>query len=462
MSNDSTPINQDLTEPIGLAIVLMEDLGPQTYINISTLDELSSMYLAVKGFTAFMTGFERAEFGPGKIRGILQIPETLQYAVALDLNMRGSGFEDDPRLQKNRTGVVCLIATEEKLASIRKYYNETEQFLIGLQFKTLHIIIILLCIKIDNRVDLVGFILLQDVKIILEMVLQIKSTQPESPGFGDHQEVVVAGEFPQQSPPPVCIQPEHILIKPDLAAAQGGYSLLLHDDLVDRILCQDIAMGIPPLDRQFTEIHFKVQVADPGLGFEGYPDGFGFPVRIGAQVEDPGIFIAFGQVVFLVPCDPGDRTAFHHGISALAIPVNEVINGPGIILLEHGYVDDILTSKYLLVYLGHLERPIPADRQDIIDIRTVTNKLVFLQGSAEETFLPVDIQFLVGRNHFGRHDGIKTPDLCTSFPSFSVFLLYLLVIIDRERDDVCQMVFYFIYLFFNASDMFIRLERIIF
>ncbi len=118
------------SKDIGLAIILMEDMGPQPEINLSSLDEISSMYLAVKGFTAFMTGFERNSFGPGKIRGILQIPESELYAVALDLNMRGTGFEEDPRLQKGRMGVVCLITDEEKLKLIRKYYTETETFLI--------------------------------------------------------------------------------------------------------------------------------------------------------------------------------------------------------------------------------------------------------------------------------------------------------------------------------------------
>ncbi|MBN1329825.1 MAG: hypothetical protein JXA54_10155 [Candidatus Heimdallarchaeota archaeon] len=128
LENDHNLISPPDT--IGLAIILMEDLGPQTCFNISTLNELSAMYLAVKGFTAFMTGFERADFGPGKIRGILQIPETEQYAVALDLNMRGSGFEEDPRLQNTRTGVICLIANEEQLSLIRKFYKETENFLV--------------------------------------------------------------------------------------------------------------------------------------------------------------------------------------------------------------------------------------------------------------------------------------------------------------------------------------------
>jgi DNA-binding MarR family transcriptional regulator len=126
--NNQLP-NQPVTD-IGLAIVLMEDRGPQTALNLSSLSEISSMYLAVKGFTAFMTGFERDKYGPGKIRGILEIPESNKYAVALDINMRGTGFEEDDRLQKSRIGVFCLIANEDQLTLIRKYYRETEEFLI--------------------------------------------------------------------------------------------------------------------------------------------------------------------------------------------------------------------------------------------------------------------------------------------------------------------------------------------
>jgi hypothetical protein len=129
MSNKVQPPIAPSNE-IGLAVVLMEDLGPQTHLNFSDLDEISAMYLAVKGFTAFLTGFERTDFGPGKIRGILQIPESIFYAVAIDLNMRGTGFEEDKRLQTSRVGVVCLIATDNQLESIRRFYRETENFLI--------------------------------------------------------------------------------------------------------------------------------------------------------------------------------------------------------------------------------------------------------------------------------------------------------------------------------------------
>ena len=36
----------------------------------------------------------------------------------------------------------------------------------------------------------------KDIKIVLEMILQVECTEPEFPGFGNHQEVVVTGEFP--------------------------------------------------------------------------------------------------------------------------------------------------------------------------------------------------------------------------------------------------------------------------
>lgn len=127
--NNQPAINQPIIN-VGLAIVLMEEMGPQTILNLSSLNEISSMYLAVKGFTAFMTGFERDEYGPGKIRGMLEIPDSNKFAVALDINMRGTGLEEDERLQRSRVGVFCLIANENQLSFIRKYYRETEEFLI--------------------------------------------------------------------------------------------------------------------------------------------------------------------------------------------------------------------------------------------------------------------------------------------------------------------------------------------
>ncbi|MHA1126046.1 MAG: hypothetical protein ACTSO7_04475 [Candidatus Heimdallarchaeota archaeon] len=127
-SNEDAGVSEQHT--IGLAVVMMEEIGPQTAVNHTDLDEVASMYLAVKGFTAFLTGFERDDFGPGKIRGILQIPSTDYYAVAFDHNMKGLGTEEDTRLQISRMGIFCLVANNEDLAKIRLYYNETEKFLI--------------------------------------------------------------------------------------------------------------------------------------------------------------------------------------------------------------------------------------------------------------------------------------------------------------------------------------------
>lgn len=118
-----------LSSEIGIAVVMMTEAGPQTHINNSTLDEIGQMYLAVKGFTAFMTGFERDEHGPGQIRGILQIPSTETFAVAFDHNMKGLGTEDDQRMRINRVGIICLITPQKELEIIRKFYSETEHFL---------------------------------------------------------------------------------------------------------------------------------------------------------------------------------------------------------------------------------------------------------------------------------------------------------------------------------------------
>jgi hypothetical protein len=118
-----------LQNEIGFATVVMGEAGPETEINLSELDEMASIFLAVKGFTAFMTGFERDDFGPGKIRGILQIPKTTAFAIAFDHNTKGLGTEEDQRLAHSRMTIICLIVSEKDLSIIRKYYAETEKFL---------------------------------------------------------------------------------------------------------------------------------------------------------------------------------------------------------------------------------------------------------------------------------------------------------------------------------------------
>ncbi len=114
---------------IGISVIMMSEIGPLTHINNSDLDDVAQMYLAVKGFTAFLTGFEREEQGPGQIRGILQIPTTEKYAIAFDHNMKGLGTEEDLRMRVNRMGIICLITTAEELEIVRRFYSETEHFL---------------------------------------------------------------------------------------------------------------------------------------------------------------------------------------------------------------------------------------------------------------------------------------------------------------------------------------------
>lgn len=121
--------NKKVSE-VGIATISMGETGPGIGVNLSKLNEMGKMYLAVKGFTAFLTGFERDDFGPGRIRGILQIPSTELFAVAFDHNMTGLGSEEDARLKHSRVGLICLIADEENLKHIRTYYTETEEFLI--------------------------------------------------------------------------------------------------------------------------------------------------------------------------------------------------------------------------------------------------------------------------------------------------------------------------------------------
>ncbi|MEA2070522.1 MAG: hypothetical protein U9O98_04450 [Asgard group archaeon] len=128
-TDETLTATKDKNSGIGIATILMKDSGPQTDVNLSAMNEIAAMYLAVKGFTAFMSGFESEGLGPGKIRGILQIPTSELYAVAFDITMKGSGQEEDERLHVNSTGIVCLITPQKQLETVIRCYDETEAFL---------------------------------------------------------------------------------------------------------------------------------------------------------------------------------------------------------------------------------------------------------------------------------------------------------------------------------------------
>jgi len=149
-----------------------------------------------------------------------------------------------------------------------------------LDFETLHIVKLLLGIVIHHRKDLPRIELLDGQDVVLEMNAEIVVVENILPILVNHQDLVVAREFPEVLAPFVGIEAEHIRVKPHLKTSQGGNAPLQQGNLVYFILGQDVPHRLAPLDGQFAHVLLEDQLLDACLGLEKHLQHLGFPIGI--------------------------------------------------------------------------------------------------------------------------------------------------------------------------------------
>ena len=82
----------------------------------------------------------------------------------------------------------------------------------------------------------------------------------------------------------------------------------------------------------------------------------------------------------------------------------------------------VLAHEYFFCHTDHLVFTIFVEDDDIVDVRTVTDELVLLQTSTDETVGAVDVEFLVGFCHFRSLDGVEIADFCEARMFLAVFV----------------------------------------
>lgn len=132
---------------------------------------------------------------------------------------------------------------------------------------------------------------------------------------------------------------------------------------------------------------------------------------------------ALGDVIQLVAGHGGYIESLDEVIALLAVAVNTVVDGALIVLLEYLYMEDILADEYLVCYLGDFKLAILIEDDDVIEVGAVAYEFILLQPCTNETFLTVDIEFLVSFYHLGNLNGIKVSDFCFARMVFPYFPL---------------------------------------
>ena len=82
--------------------------------------------------------------------------------------------------------------------------------------------------------------------------------------------------------------------------------------------------------------------------------------------------------------------------------------------------------KYLLCHFRHLIRTILIKNNDVIEITTVADKLIFLQAGSNKSVGTIDVEFLISFSHSCSLNRVEVTYLCQTRMLLSVFFLQII------------------------------------
>ena len=292
------------------------------------------------------------------------------------------------------------------------------------------------------------------------MVVQIEVREIALAVAQHDENLIVIVELAQQSSVLVVVQTVHVRIVPHFAPSEGGVAVTLQSDAMDGELCQEISFRCAPLDGNLREILVDEDFPEFRIRFERHLDDLRLAVGVGCEVHHLRSRCALRQIVLLITGDAGHVESLDEAISFLAITVDRIISGTGIVLLEDIEIEHVFAYEHLLSHTDNLVFAVFVEDDDVVEVRAVAHKLVLLQACADEAVRPIDIEFLVRFGHLRGFDGVEVADLRHSGVLLAVLVLKELEPTGRHFDEVRQVAIDLIYLCFQASHQFVGLVLI--
>ena len=255
----------------------------------------------------------------------------------------------------------------------------------------------------------------------------------------------------------VVVQTVHVWVVPHLAATQRRVSVTLQSDAVYLVLRQQVTLGGTSLDEHFREVLVEEYLFQLGCWVECYLDDFCLAIGVGSEVDYARAFRARRQVVFAVAGDGWHVEALDIVVTLATIAVDGIVDGALVVLLEDVQPDDVFAHEQLVGDTDYLELTILIEDDDVIDVRTVADKLVLLQTRTDEAVLAVDVQFLVGLDDLGGLDGVEVANLRQSRMVLAVLVFQELEPLGRHLYEVGQVAVYLINLCLDAGHQLVSL-----
>ncbi|CAI8412272.1 MAG: Uncharacterised protein [Cryomorphaceae bacterium] len=103
-------------------------------------------------------------------------------------------------------------------------------------------------------------------------------------------------------------------------------------------------------------------------------------------------------------------------------------------------MNDVLSEKGLVFYFADAVFTITAEDDDVVDVGTIRNVLVFLHACTYKTFFFVDVQFLISDDHLRSFHTIERSDFCFTLTTLTKLLFEVLEVVDRKVYNMLDIV----------------------
>ena len=295
------------------------------------------------------------------------------------------------------------------------------------------------------------------------MVVEVEVGGIELTIVENHQNQVFGVELTEVLPVVVVVQTLHIVVEPHLAAAQSRTAMTLQADAFHVEFRQQVTQRAASLDHDVAEALVEVDALQLGVRLQTDLDDFGLAVGVGGEVGDAAAGLTPCEVVLAVAGDAGDIEALDEERSVAAVAVHTIIYGTRVALLEDCHVDNLaltllglaafgLADEYFFPDTDDLVGAVLIEDDDIVEVRAVADELVLLQARADESFLAVDIQLLVGLYDFRSLDAVEAAYFREAGMILAVFVLDKAEPVGRHLYHIRQVAVDFRHLILHAGD----------
>ena len=237
--------------------------------------------------------------------------------------------------------------------------------------------------------------------------------------------------------------------------------MTLESDAVDGVSRHEVALRRASLDAYFREVLVDEYSLQLRVGFERNLDYLGFAIRIGCEVEHTRAWSALSEVVVLAHRHGRNEETLDVSGSVLAVAVHHIIYSTLVVALEHLNVQYVLAHKYLVGSAYHFVLSVLKEHYYVVDVGAVAHKLVLLKACSDESFLSVDVEFLVCLNYLRSLNGVEAAYLGAARMVLAILVAYVFKPVYGYIGHVSEVVLYVGKFSLDACNEFVRLVLVV-